>query len=79
MMDFLRLLARNRLAFAGLIVMGVVVALAILTPILPLAPPDVTNTANRFQPVLSEGAWLGTDHLGRDLLSRLMRRLERIE
>ncbi|MAY31088.1 MAG: peptide ABC transporter permease [Rhodovulum sp.] len=71
-MDFLRLLARNRLAFAGLIVMGVVVALAILTPILPLAPPDVTNTANRFQPVLSEGAWLGTDHLGRDLLSRLM-------
>ena len=72
MMDFLRLLARNRLAFAGLIVMGVVVALAILTPILPLAPPDVTNTANRFQPVLSEGAWLGTDHLGRDLLSRLM-------
>ena len=72
MMEFLRLLARNRLAFAGLIVMGVVVALAILTPILPLAPPDVTNTANRFQPVFSEGAWLGTDHLGRDLLSRLM-------
>ena len=72
MMDFLRLLARNRLALGGLIVMGVVVALAILTPILPLAPPDVTNTANRFQPVLSEGAWLGTDHLGRDLLSRLM-------
>ena len=72
MMEFLRLLARNRLALGGLIVMGVVVALAVLTPILPLAPPDVTNTANRFQPVLSEGAWLGTDHLGRDLLSRLM-------
>jgi hypothetical protein len=69
--SFLKLLARNRLALAGLIVMGVVI-LAILTPLLPLAPPDVTDTANRFQPPFSEGALLGTDHLGRDLLSRLM-------
>ncbi|WP_424975758.1 dipeptide/oligopeptide/nickel ABC transporter permease/ATP-binding protein [Dinoroseobacter sp. S124A] len=71
-MAFLGLLARNRLALAGLIVMGVVVCLAILTPILPLADPDVTNTGNRFKPPFSEGALLGTDHLGRDLLSRLM-------
>ncbi|WP_424965426.1 dipeptide/oligopeptide/nickel ABC transporter permease/ATP-binding protein [Dinoroseobacter sp. S375] len=71
-MAFLGLLARNRLALAGLIVMGVVVGLAILTPILPLANPDVTNTGNRFKPPFSEGALLGTDHLGRDLLSRLM-------
>jgi peptide/nickel transport system permease protein len=70
--SFLRLLARNRLALGGLIVMGIVVILAILTPILPLAPPNVTDTANRFLPPFSEGAILGTDHLGRDLLSRLM-------
>ncbi|TBX23030.1 dipeptide/oligopeptide/nickel ABC transporter permease/ATP-binding protein [Nioella sediminis] len=71
-MAFLKLLARNQLALAGLIVMGLVVLLAVLTPILPLADPDVTNTPARFTPPFSEGAILGTDHLGRDLLSRLM-------
>ncbi|MEM1163754.1 MAG: ABC transporter permease, partial [Pseudomonadota bacterium] len=71
-MAFLRLLSRNRLALAGLIVMGAVVLLALVTPFLPLADPDVTNTANRFKPPFSEGAILGTDHLGRDLLSRLL-------
>ena len=72
MSAFLVLLARNRLALAGGIVMAVVVLLAVLTPILPLADPDVTNTGNRFRPIFSDGALLGTDHLGRDLLSRLM-------
>ncbi len=72
MMAFLKLLARNRLALAGLVVIGVVVFLALITPLLPLADPDVTDTPNRFLPPFSEGALLGTDHLGRDLLSRLM-------
>jgi peptide/nickel transport system permease protein len=69
---FLKLLARNRLALGGLIVMGIVVVLALITPILPLADPDVTDTPNRFLPPFSDGAPLGTDHLGRDLLSRLL-------
>ncbi len=72
MSAFLRLLARNRLALAGGIVMLCVIVLALITPLLPLANPDVTDTANRFKPVFSEGALLGTDHLGRDLLSRLL-------
>ncbi|SLN26427.1 dipeptide/oligopeptide/nickel ABC transporter permease/ATP-binding protein [Roseisalinus antarcticus] len=72
MMAFFRLLARNRLALAGLVVIGIVVVLALITPLLPLADPDVTDTPNRFQPMFSAGALLGTDHLGRDLLSRLM-------
>ncbi|UPH72817.1 dipeptide/oligopeptide/nickel ABC transporter permease/ATP-binding protein [Abyssibius alkaniclasticus] len=71
-MAFLKLLARNRLALAGLIVIGLVVILALITPLLPLADPDVTDTPNRFKPPFSEGAILGTDHLGRDLLSRLL-------
>ncbi|MBY6003700.1 dipeptide/oligopeptide/nickel ABC transporter permease/ATP-binding protein [Salipiger bermudensis] len=71
-MSTLALLARNRLALAGLIVMGLVVVLALLTPVLPLPDPDVTNTGNRFVKPFSEGALLGTDHLGRDQLSRLM-------
>jgi peptide/nickel transport system permease protein len=72
MRQFLELLFRNRLAAAGAIVMALVVLLALITPILPLANPDITNTGNRFIRPFSEGHLLGTDHLGRDLLSRLM-------
>ncbi|KAA2313835.1 ABC transporter permease subunit [Pseudooceanicola sediminis] len=72
MTQFLALLLRNRLAAAGGIVLLVVVVLAVLTPVLPLANPDATDTANRFQPALSRAHLLGTDHLGRDLLSRLL-------
>ncbi|MEM9232071.1 MAG: dipeptide/oligopeptide/nickel ABC transporter permease/ATP-binding protein [Pseudomonadota bacterium] len=71
-MAFLKLLARNRLAMAGGIVLSLVVLLVLLTPLLPLADPDITDTGNRFKPPFSEGAILGTDHLGRDLLSRLL-------
>ena len=71
-MSFLALIARNRLALGGLIVMAVVILLALLTPLLPLAEPNITDTSNRFVRPFSEGAPLGTDHLGRDLLSRLM-------
>ena len=72
MTGFLTLLARNRLALAGGIVLLLVGLLALVTPLLPLADPDVTNTSNRFRPIFSPDAFLGTDHLGRDLLSRLM-------
>jgi peptide/nickel transport system permease protein len=72
MTGFARLLARNRLALAGGVVLAAVVLLAVVTPLLPLADPDVTNTSDRFRPPLADGALLGTDHLGRDLLARLM-------
>jgi peptide/nickel transport system permease protein len=72
MKPFLRLVFRNRLAGFGACVLGIIVILAILTPILPLRPPNETDTANRFLRPLSEGYLLGTDHLGRDLLSRLL-------
>ena len=39
---------------------------------LPLADPNVTDPANRLKKPFSEGSFLGTDHLGRDLLSRLL-------
>lgn len=69
---FLRLLFRNKLAGFGAVVLGIIVVLAVLTPVLPLPAPNETNTASRFLRPLSEGHLLGTDHLGRDLLSRLM-------
>jgi peptide/nickel transport system permease protein len=69
---FLKLLFRNRLAGLGAVVLSVIVLLALLTPLLPLHPPNVTDTTNRFLRPFSEGHLLGTDHLGRDLLSRLL-------
>ena len=49
-----------------------VLVLAILAPVLPLAHPDLTSPADRLKLPFSDGAILGTDHLGRDLLSRLV-------
>ncbi|PJE30861.1 peptide/nickel transport system permease protein [Pseudooceanicola antarcticus] len=71
-MQFLSLLLRNRLAAAGGVVLSLVLLLALVTPLLPLANPDVTDTANRFLMPGEQGHWLGTDHLGRDLLARLL-------
>ena len=67
-----RLLLNNQLAAAGLAILGIVVLLALLAPVLPLQNPDITSPADRLLPVLSPGHLLGTDHLGRDLLSRLI-------
>jgi len=66
------LLFRNRLAALGAAVLTVIGLLALLTPLLPLQDPYATATAERFAPPFSPGHWLGTDHLGRDLLSRLL-------
>lgn len=71
MITFISLLTRNRLAIVGLFVISVVVIVSLLTPFLNLADPDITNTADRFVKPFSSEAILGTDHLGRDLLSRL--------
>lgn len=69
---FFKLLFRNRLAALGAVVLGAILLLVIITPLLPLQDPDATATADRFKRPFSEGHVLGTDHLGRDLLSRLL-------
>ncbi|WP_238364491.1 dipeptide/oligopeptide/nickel ABC transporter permease/ATP-binding protein [Mesobacterium pallidum] len=71
-MNFLALLFRNRLAAMGAVVLSLILALVLITPLLPLVDPDVIDTGNRFKRPFTEGALLGTDHLGRDLLSRLL-------
>ncbi|UYN99802.1 MAG: dipeptide/oligopeptide/nickel ABC transporter permease/ATP-binding protein [Devosia sp.] len=67
-----QLLMANRLAAAGLFIFGFIVLVAVLAPILPLPNPDITDQPNRLLPPLSDGHLLGTDHLGRDILSRLI-------
>ena len=72
MIGFLKLLSRNRLSLAGLVVIIAVIFVALVTPLLPLPDPDVIDTKNRFKTPFSTDAILGTDHLGRDLMSRLL-------
>ena len=72
MINFLRIVAKNRLAAFGGILLLIILTLSILAPILPLKEPNITNTADRFMVPFEGGHILGTDHLGRDLLSRLL-------
>ena len=67
-----KLLLNNTLATTGLIVLTLIVLVALAAPILPLRPPNVTDPSVRLLPPFSEGHLLGTDALGRDLLSRLI-------
>lgn len=67
-----QLLLNNRLATAGLVLLALIATLLILVPILPLSDPNATAPADRLKPLLTQGHLLGTDQLGRDILSRLI-------
>ena len=66
------LLLANRLATLGLTLLVIAVAAALAAPLLPIPDPDATDLLNRLLPPFSPGHWLGTDPLGRDMLSRLL-------
>jgi peptide/nickel transport system permease protein len=68
----LRLIWRNPLAAFGAIVLAFIAATMLIAPILPLLPPDATDPAARLIRPFIEGHYLGTDQLGRDILSRLV-------
>ena len=62
---------RNPLSLVGaLIVLGLVV-MAIAAPYLPLQNPVKMNVPKRFSPP-GAAFWFGTDHLGRDVFSRVV-------
>lgn len=69
---FFSLLLRNPLTAIALVVFSLLIATIALTPWLGLQDPNAINTANKFLPVFSSNHVLGTDHLGRDLFSRLL-------
>ncbi len=56
---------------AGLLLLGLLVALALLGGLLDLPPPERMNLLARLAPP-APGHPLGTDHLGRDVLARLV-------
>ncbi len=66
-----RRLARDRTALVGLVILGVLFVAALAAPLLTPYAPDTTNVAERFaSPSIDHP--LGTDHLGRDELARLL-------
>ena len=68
----LSLLLHNRLASLGALILLLAAAAALAAPWLPLPDPDATNLLQRLAPPLTPGHLLGTDGLGRDMLSRLL-------
>lgn len=70
-MLLLRRLARRRIVVAGLVVLALVVALAVLAPWLAPYAPQRMQVAIRLRPP-SLTHLLGTDEFGRDVLSRMM-------
>jgi peptide/nickel transport system permease protein len=67
-----RRFARSGPAVAGAAVLLLVVACVLAAPVLPLSDPDRTDILHRMARPLTPGHWLGTDELGRDLLSRVI-------
>jgi peptide/nickel transport system permease protein len=70
--SILRRLPTSGVAMAGLAIIGVWAVLALLAPVLPLQPPNAQDFAALADPFPSSAHWLGTDQLGRDILSRLI-------
>lgn len=64
--------ARNRTAAVGLGIVVLIVLISLAAPILPLTNPNATDLAARLKPPGTPGHLLGTDQLGRDILSRLV-------
>ncbi len=62
---------RNPLAVAGLVIALFLIVTSVLAPVLAPMDPGVQDLANRLARP-SAKHWLGTDELGRDVLSRLL-------
>jgi len=68
----LRQLGQEKLALAAGLVLLLIVAGAVLAPWLLDVDPYQASMLKRLKPVGTEGHWLGTDELGRDMFARLL-------
>jgi peptide/nickel transport system permease protein len=57
---------------AGLVVVALIATVCALAPQIAPYDPNAVDAANRLAPIGADGHILGTDDLGRDLLSRLL-------
>lgn len=67
-----RQLRRDPVALGSALVLLLIVGAAVFAPWLAPADPYKASMLRRLLPVGSAGYWLGTDELGRDMISRLM-------
>jgi peptide/nickel transport system permease protein len=68
----LRQLRRNKLAMVGIAFVLLVMIVAVVAPVLPIPDPNATRPSARLAPPGTEGYILGSDQLGRDILSRII-------
>jgi len=68
----LRRLARDKVAMACLAVLAIIVLAAIFAPLIAPGDPYRGSMIRRLRPIGTEGYPLGTDELGRDMLTRLI-------
>ena len=69
--DFFTRLFRARLAGVGLVIVVIFILSALLAPVIAPDHPTKTNLLNRLKPPSAQNL-LGTDDLGRDILSRIL-------
>src|ERR1700694_4835121 len=70
-LGILRRVCATFIGATGFAIVAVVLVAAVFAPWVATADPDRLDVMNRFA-APSIAHWLGTDHLGRDLYSRLV-------
>jgi peptide/nickel transport system permease protein len=68
----LELARRNRGVLVGLLFVGALFLIALLSPVISPHDPIATEPDNAYLPPLTPGHVMGTDELGRDQLSRVL-------
>jgi len=68
----MRRLLRNPAAVAGMLIIGLLLLTAVIAPFLSPHDPTLQDLSLRLKPPGTEGYLLGTDRLGRDVLSRII-------
>ena len=65
-------LLRDRVALGGVGILVIIAVVCAVAPMIAPYDPDAVDAVNRLAPLGASGHVLGTDDLGRDILSRLM-------
>ena len=70
--DAWRRMRRNRFAVVGMAILAILILVAVFAPWVAPHDPNAYNYRNALQPPNTPGHILGTDELGRDVLSRVI-------
>lgn len=70
--SYMRSLRRRPFDAAGLALLVATLALAVLVPLIAPHDPSAQDATRRLLPPGTSGHFLGTDHLGRDVFSRML-------